>query len=210
MYNLSAASPHENSAGLLNDIEKCTGGRLIIQVLESNELFRLQAFSRDTISLAFLANLLKTNYGWTLPGTNQVTLLDSFDNNALIIGAAPGEFIVQLTPALAKDFLQTLSGLKEGASEALYTASLITDSRSCFVIAGEAAVDLLAMGSSVDFHPSAFQVGHSVTTRFAKLAVMIIPLSQSGEFLIIVDRSAAAYLASWIRDAAEQLTSSLV
>jgi sarcosine oxidase subunit gamma len=100
---------------------------------------------------------------------------------------------------------EIVSACRARLGDILHAATDSSDALTCFVIDGSDARNLLAMGSGVDFHRSAFGPAHCVRTRIAKLAVVIRAVAHE-RFEVFVDRSAGQYLHEYLnrngRDAA--------
>ena len=84
--------------------------------------------------------------------------------------------------------------------DVLHSATDASDALACFVIEGEAARGLLAMGSGTDFSKRRFGAGRCVLTRFAKVTVLIVAISDD-RFELIFDRSVTGYVEAWLRRA---------
>jgi sarcosine oxidase subunit gamma len=99
--------------------------------------------------------------------------------------------------------------LREGLASVRAAVTEIGESRSCILVSGPRARDLLAKGCSVDLHPKVFGgVGQSAQTLLAKATVFFHQTAE-GEtegpsFEIYVTRSFADYLWSWLEDAAQE------
>lgn len=113
---------------------------------------------------------------------------------------APNEWLL-FTPL--QEELAQLTNLEKSFAGLFATATLISDSRVIFCVSGEAASDLLAKGSALDFDPEAFPVGKMRNTRFAGIAVAIAHL-QRDHYLMYVDISYSDYALHWLIDAAAE------
>jgi sarcosine oxidase subunit gamma len=69
-------------------------------------------------------------------------------------------------------------------------------------IAGTAARDVLSMGCGLDLHARFFPAGSCTRTRLAQLAVVIECTHSEPRYELLVGASYAAYLQSWLQDAA--------
>lgn len=98
-----------------------------------------------------------------------------------------------------------LEALIRAGSDHFITATLISDSRATFAVGGTAAAELMAKGSSLDFHPDVFPVGVQRSTRFAAIPAVIAHV-QPDRFLIYLDVSLAPYAVSWLIDAATEFS----
>ena len=77
--------------------------------------------------------------------------------------------------------------------------SVQSDALIAFDLAGPRAADVLATGTGVDLHPSAFPIGASVVTRFGPLRATLFRHAQG--YRLIVDRSRGAWLHLWLEKA---------
>ncbi|MDX1499633.1 MAG: sarcosine oxidase subunit gamma family protein [Woeseiaceae bacterium] len=66
-------------------------------------------------------------------------------------------------------------------------------------LAGAAVRDLLARGSTLDFHPRAFRPGDCAQTGLAKAGVLVGQLTDAPTFELVVRRSFADYVLRWLR-----------
>jgi sarcosine oxidase subunit gamma len=107
--------------------------------------------------------------------------------------SAPGEWVIAL-PAEAES--DTARALQEKLDGLFVVLSVMTDSRVVLHVCGEGARNVLARGSTVDFHPASFSIGQCLSTGFAGVPVMIAQ-PEAGVFLLFADRSVAAYLLDW-------------
>ncbi len=99
--------------------------------------------------------------------------------------------------------------LREGMAAVRAAVTEIGESRSCILVSGPRARDLLAKGCSIDLHPKAFGgVGRSAQTLLAKATVFFHQTAEDEtegpSFEIYVTRSFADYLWSWLEDAAQE------
>lgn len=78
-------------------------------------------------------------------------------------------------------------------------------SQASFSISGPASRDLLAMGCSLDLHPSVFGAGCCARSWLARVRVLIVKGARSDEFDVLVDASFATYLRAWFAEAVGRL-----
>ncbi|HVW70124.1 MAG TPA: sarcosine oxidase subunit gamma family protein [Steroidobacteraceae bacterium] len=69
-------------------------------------------------------------------------------------------------------------------------------------VMGRGARELLSKGCGLDLHPKSFPPDHCARTRFAAIAAIVHRLAGESVFELYVARSHAAYLQSWLADAA--------
>lgn len=72
-------------------------------------------------------------------------------------------------------------------------------------VRGPMARELLSKGCGLDFHPRSFPVESCARTRFAQIPVVIESREEESRFELFVARSLAAWLRSWLEDAALEL-----
>lgn len=72
--------------------------------------------------------------------------------------------------------------------------------RTMLEFEGPRVREVLAAGSSIDFHPSVFDVGAAAQTQFARVDV-IIGRTAADRYHLAVRASFAPYLADWLNDA---------
>jgi len=64
--------------------------------------------------------------------------------------------------------------------------------------------DVLAKGCPIDFHPRVFGIGQCAQSHLGKAAVLIGQIEEQPYFELIVRRSFADYLWTWLESAAEE------
>jgi sarcosine oxidase subunit gamma len=114
----------------------------------------------------------------------------------------PDEWLVTAPDGGAPDLLGRLTRALAGRR------AVVTDllaSRAIIEIAGPQARTLLEKGCGLDLHPRAFVPGQCAQTLFARLPVIIDQTSAAPVYRVFVRRSAAAWLAEWLIDAAQEL-----
>jgi sarcosine oxidase, subunit gamma len=77
----------------------------------------------------------------------------------------------------------------------------VSDQRAVLELSGPRARDVLAGGCSVDLHARAFRPGCCVQTLLAHVNVILAQTDSEPTYLVLVRRSEAAYLATWLIDA---------
>ncbi|QIB67072.1 sarcosine oxidase subunit gamma [Kineobactrum salinum] len=162
-------------------------GRQHVRVAENTgwALLRLQAFHRSPGAVDNLSQRL----GMCLPAAGETIVEDG----RRWFWSAPGEWVIAVPAEAGGD---TARALREELDGQFIVMSVITDSRVVLDCSGEDARNVLARGSTVDFHPARFGIGQCLNTRFAGVPVMIAQLEE-GAFLLFADRSVAAYLRDW-------------
>lgn len=165
---------------------------LSITELPLSGIIRIQGNAQDPLVTTAIENAT----GLSLPQEDQLTA----QHERRLAQVAPNEWL--LFTSLEEEQTQ-FAALENAFSGIFATATLISDSRVIFRITGEATADLLAKGSSLDFHPSAFPAERMRNTRFAGIAAAIAHLQQ-GEYRLYVDLSYADYVLHWLIDASAE------
>jgi len=80
----------------------------------------------------------------------------------------------------------------------------ISGNRSCFSVAGADAVNLVAVGCSLDFAGPTFESDLCVQTLLARAQVMIFKQRETQSFEIYPRRSFSSYLSLWLQTAARE------
>ncbi|MEM1111577.1 MAG: sarcosine oxidase subunit gamma family protein [Pseudomonadota bacterium] len=150
-------------------------------------LIRLQAFHRKAGNVDAVARQL----GLPLPRPCQ----SARDEDMQLFWSAPGEWILASPAGSEREIAQLLQSRLDNS--ALAVTSVVTDSRVTLELGGAAVRDVLARGSTLDFHPSQFGAGRCVTTRFAGIPAMLTYPEGGEGFLLFADRSLGHYLLDW-------------
>jgi sarcosine oxidase subunit gamma len=77
----------------------------------------------------------------------------------------------------------------------------VSDLRAEFELAGPRATDVLRKGCAVDLHPRVFGPGDCALTALARVRVALRQTDERPAYRILVERSVAPYLWSWLADA---------
>lgn len=131
-----------------------------------------------------------------LPGPQ--TWVSSLD--CRVAWSGPGEWLCFSPLSYENELLESLTNALEGH---FATVTLISDSRIAFDVCGIEASAFLAKGCAIDLRDAEFGVGKVVTTRFANVPAMLMRLDDL-DFRLYFDVALAAYLMSWLRDAAQE------
>ena len=108
---------------------------------------------------------------------------------------------------LGPDEWLVLGGREEDHPDAAAAVD-VSANRVCFELAGDDVEDVLALGCSLDLHPSAFAPGRCAQTLLAR-AQVILHRTELETFRILVRPSFAPYLRAWLEDALTSPRSSL-
>jgi heterotetrameric sarcosine oxidase gamma subunit len=157
-------------------------------------LIRLQTFHRRVGLVDKVAAKLGMDLpGMDLPGPGEIV----GSGELRIFWSAPGEWVIALPAGTENDRLSELQSKLDGLFVVL---TLMTDSRVAMNLGGEKVRDILARGSSVNFHATDFGINRCLSTRFAGVPVMLVGLP-GNEFLLFACRSVAIYLFDWFQAA---------
>ena len=119
-------------------------------------------------------------------------------DEVLVCWLGPDEWMAMVGENREGELIASLRKALEGrhASVTDTTGSYITIN-----LFGRRARDLLSKGCTLDLHPRVFASGQCAQTNLAKAAVLLIPRSNEDSFQsfdVVVRRSFADYLASWL------------
>jgi sarcosine oxidase subunit gamma len=125
--------------------------------------------------------------------------------NRLLAGTVPGRLVIWLGPdewlVVDPEDASTVEGrLAESAAPFGGTVVDVSAHRTLLDLHGPLVQEVLAAGTSVDLHPSAFTVGAAVQTLLARVDV-IIGRGAPDIWHVAVRASFARYLADWLKDA---------
>lgn len=142
---------------------------------------------------------VRTVTGLDLPLTpNTMTMGQSLS----AIWLAPNEWLLVTPP---DDAVSLQTRLRAAFGNLFATATDVSSGYATLEIAGSQARALLARGCSVDLHPRVFGPGDSAQTLLAKADVILAQRDASPRFHVIVRRSMADYIWSWLDDAARDV-----
>lgn len=108
----------------------------------------------------------------------------------------PNEWLIIVQQDSAPNVEQKLRDALTGH----FSVVTVTGGQTLINISGSQVHSLLKKSSVYDFHPSNFQVNDCVQTTFAK-ATALFSKREDGSFDIVIRRSFADYLATWMLDA---------
>ncbi|GAA1623422.1 sarcosine oxidase subunit gamma [Actinoplanes couchii] len=141
------------------------------------------------------------------PGTFRT---DELDGEATFIWLGPDEWLVVGPPGAQKRLTERL---ESGRLESVSDTSVVDVSaqRTTLELRGPGALELLALGCSLDLHPRVFGPGRCAQTTLAHTPVILLQRKHcvtTGEpvFWVLVRASFASHLASWLLDASGDLT----
>ncbi len=113
----------------------------------------------------------------------------------------PNEWLVVAQVTESRDLT---ARLRESLSGQYASIIDVTGGQIVMQLSGPGVRDVLAKGSTLDFHPDVFKVGSCAQSGLAKANVLIGLVDDHPTFEIVVRRSFAEYLALWFRHAARE------
>ena len=158
--------------------------------LDDQGLVRLQGPGDEAAFLRAAEDIL----GVALPAT---PCTSSAGGDIRCLWLNPEEWLL-VTPLSAEDKLAASLELLVSRFNALVT--LNTDARIGIRIEGRLAAELLAKGSTQDFHPGAYPPGRCTIARFNGTPVILLRGADAA-FDLYVDRSMARHTWDWMVDA---------
>ena len=152
-------------------------------------IIRIQTWSRETSAFAAIEELLDVSWP-TLTG-------HVARGRADILCIGPTDWLVLAPQTDGAALVRHLGVAFEGSTA---RATDVSQALVRIQITGTAVRDLLAKGCSLDLHAPLFPVGRALRTRFAGMPV-IVHCTGTATFELLVTRSYADFLLSWLADA---------
>lgn len=165
---------------------------LRITELPLGGIIRIQGAGNDAAFRSTVTNAL----GVTLPEPERSTS----NGEVRLAWAGPNEFVCFCPLAEEEQYESRLTGAFAGQ---FATATLVSDSRVGFRIAGEDAASFISKGCAIDMHPERFDAGRALTTRFAGLPAMLMRDQDDG-YAVYFDIGYIEFILKWIVDAAAE------
>jgi sarcosine oxidase subunit gamma len=150
-------------------------------------LIRLQVFHRKLQAVENLSEGLEIS----LPGPGEIVTTQGMQ----WFWSAPGEWTIAVPAGTECEVVNSLQAKLDGLFIVL---GVITDSRVVLELSGRCVREVLARGSTVDFHPSRFGAGQCLNTRFARLSVMLACPDGGDRILLFADRPVLTWLKRWL------------
>ena len=94
--------------------------------------------------------------------------------------------------------------LRAALAELFVAVTEISGGQTVIALRGEAVRELLAKGCPLDLHPRVFGVDRCAQSHLAKAPILIRQVDEAPSFEIVVRRSFADYLWTWLEDAASE------
>lgn len=163
---------------------------LAVEELPPTGILRLQAPRGD----ARVPQIAREALGLDLPPAGRLVA----DGHVQISCTTPDEWLL-FCLMLEERALQ--ERLERAYADCFVTVTVISDCQLGLMVNGPAAPDLLAKGCGLDTDPQVFAPGVACATRFAGLSALLLRPAE-GSFRLYTNASYAAYLLSWLIDAA--------
>ena len=140
---------------------------------------------------------VKKVVGASLPSVNETS---GKPEGVHVLGLGPDEWLI-ITPTDEEANLQ--ANLRKAVADFHAAVTLTGESMTVIRLSGAHARDTLAKGCPVDMHPRVFGPGQCAQTILAR-ADMTIHQTADDTYDIIVRRSFAEYVWTWLEDAARE------
>lgn len=113
----------------------------------------------------------------------------------------PDEWLIV---AARENTAELLTGLRQALLEQYAAVTDVSGGYVLLTLSGNRAREVLAKGSTLDFHPNVFPLGHCAQSSLAKAAVLIGNIDAEPTYEIIVGRSFSEYLSLWLQTAGDE------
>ena len=131
--------------------------------------------------------------------TTPNTVTHGGDNVVCWLG--PNEWLI-VTPTEREDAIA--QGLRAALSGLFAAVTQVGGGQTVIALRGDAVRDLLAKGCPLDLHPRTFGVDRCAQSHLAKAPILVRQVDEAPSFEIVVRRSFADYLWTWLEDAASE------
>ena len=98
----------------------------------------------------------------------------------------------------------TLFRLRHALAQMHVAITDVSGGQTALHLRGRHVRDVLAKGCPIDLHPRAFRIGQCAQSHLGKAPVLIAQVEEQPYFELIVRRSFADYLWTWLESAAEE------
>jgi sarcosine oxidase subunit gamma len=162
---------------------------MLKRLLNACSIIRVQSWNSEAMPPAMIENVLGVSWP-TITGSVARGRVD-------ILCIGPTDWLLL---AIDPDAAALLQRLNDALGDSDFRATNISQSSARVQIEGSAVRDLLSKGCSLDLHPPLFPLGRALRTRFAGMPV-IVHCTGTATFELLVTRSYADFLLSWLADA---------
>jgi sarcosine oxidase, subunit gamma len=173
-------------------------GQPVLQIQENALLGYINV--RGLPSEPVLQQALQSQLQLSLP-TQANTVSTSADGSVTAYWLGPDEHLLTLPGSnLGTLCVSTTAALHQALQGHELSVVELSGSYTQLALTGEGVRDVLARGCPLDLHPRAFAPGQCAQTHLAKAPVLLHCVAAS-KFKLVVRRSFALYLATWLDDA---------
>ncbi len=127
------------------------------------------------------------------------TVSEGHDVTLLWLG--PNEWLILTSPGGQHEIIPSL---RNALGNLFSAVTDVSGGQTIINIQGPHARDVLSKGCTLDLHPRFFGPGQCAQTNIDKATATIRQLDESPSYHIIVRRSFADHLASWLKDGAQE------
>jgi sarcosine oxidase subunit gamma len=122
-------------------------------------------------------------------------------NGVTMYWLCPDEWLM-VTPDDRRE--ETLRSLRQALAKLHVAITDVSGGQTALHVHGRHVRDVLAKGCPIDFHPRVFGIGQCAQSHLGKAPVLIGQIEEQPYFELIVRRSFADYLWTWLESAAEE------
>ena len=140
----------------------------------------------------------RSSLGLDLPIEANTT---SINDELTVLWYGPDEWLILSKPDQQQVVVEKL---RTGFGETFAAVTDISGGNTILEVSGSSARDFLVKGTTLDLHPSVFQVGDCAQTVLAHAGMTIYQYSDKPEYGVIIRRSFSDYLGTWLLDAARE------
>jgi sarcosine oxidase subunit gamma len=176
-------SPLEHLHGAMDDASAGTGGTVVLRERPLLTQLTLHACPADVADLEERLGIAPPQEPNTWAG----------DDPALL-WLSPEEWLLVAADDAHAELLAALDGARAVAVD-------VSDQNAVLDLSGSGARAVLATGCALDLHPRVFGERRCAQTLLAGLAVTLVRAGDRPGFRLLVRRSAAPFLVSWLIDA---------
>ena len=122
-------------------------------------------------------------------------------DSVTVLWYGPSEWLVLAPPDAATELVPRL---QQSLGDTLAQVTDVSGGSTVLDIRGNRARELLNKACTIDLHPSVFATGHCVQTSFAHATAAIYQYEDAPAYRLIIRRSFADYLGTWMLHAANE------
>jgi sarcosine oxidase subunit gamma len=122
-------------------------------------------------------------------------------NGATMYWLGPDEWLI-VTPSDHREAM--LRRLRQALAKLHVAITDVSGGQTALHLRGRHVRDVLAKGCPIDLHPRAFRIGQCAQSHLGKAPILIGQIEDQPYFELIVRRSFADYVWTWLESAAEE------